>query len=281
MSKIYFSRFFFWFRGEICPGHSLDRFLDIQPITILHTCTLLHSVPVRTVRRIVTLPALFVLSSTALLLLESVRDRDRPPVLGNHHLRPWTAANWMLSSLSCMDVFSPPLCSCLSTFPSSLPLIPVLLWPTDVGRKQALFEVEARGGLGNTGRCCSAGHFNSSHFWIIPTETFKVHRNDPFSNTFCQTHLYTFLNEQGVFTEDPRPEDPGPVRVRVYILNGQPGPGRVPIYYFGSRVCLTLCVIPESIGEHRTCQWSVSVGTLCVFCNLQLVKLGWEKYERE
>ncbi len=88
-----------------------------------------------------------------------------------------------------------------------------------------------------------------------------------------------------VFTEDPRPEDPGPdpgpVRVRVYILNGQPGPGRVPIYYFGSRVCLTLCVIPESIGEHRTCQWSVSVGTLCVFCNLKLVKLGWEKYERE
>ncbi len=83
-----------------------------------------------------------------------------------------------------------------------------------------------------------------------------------------------------VFTEDPRP-DPGPVRVRVYILNGQPGPGRVPIYYFGSRVCLTLCVIPESIGEHRTCQWSVSVGTLCVFCNLQLVKLEWEKYERE
>ncbi len=42
-----------------------------------------------------------------------------------------------------------------------------------------------------------------------------------------------------VFTEDPRPEDPGPVRVRVYILNGQPGPGRVPIYYFGSRVFLT------------------------------------------
>ncbi len=79
-----------------------------------------------------------------------------------------------------------------------------------------------------------------------------------------------------VFTEDPRPEDPGPVRVRVYILNGQPGPGRVPIYYFGSRVCLTLCVIPESIGEHRTCQWSVSVGTLCVFCNLQLVKLNWK-----
>ncbi len=32
-----------------------------------------------------------------------------------------------------------------------------------------------------------------------------------------------------VFTEDPGP-DPGPVRVRVYILNGQPGPGRVPIY---------------------------------------------------
>ncbi len=37
--------------------------------------------------------------------------------------------------------------------------------------------------------------------------------------------------------EDPRPEDPGPnlgpVRVRVYNLNGHPGPGRVPIYYFG------------------------------------------------
>ncbi len=78
-----------------------------------------------------------------------------------------------------------------------------------------------------------------------------------------------------------RGPDPGPVRVRVYILNGQPGPGRVPIYYFGCRVCLTLCVIPELIGEHRTCQWSVSVGTLCVFCNLQLVKLGWEKYERK
>ncbi len=54
-----------------------------------------------------------------------------------------------------------------------------------------------------------------------------------------------------VFTEDPRPEDPGPdpgpVRVQVYILNGQPGPGpnlllRVP----------GLFNIPESIGEHRT-----------------------------
>ncbi|KAI2668862.1 Non-reducing polyketide synthase ZEA1 [Labeo rohita] len=43
-----------------------------------------------------------------------------------------------------------------------------------------------------------------------------------------------------VFTEDPRPEDPGPdpgpVQIRVYILNGQPGPGRVPIYYLGSRL---------------------------------------------
>ncbi len=73
--------------------------------------------------------------------------------------------------------------------------------------------------------------------------------------------------------EDPRPEDPGPVRVRVYILNGQSGPGRVPIYYFGSRVFLTLCVIPESIGEHRTRQRSVSV-SMRVFCNLQFVKLG-------
>ncbi len=74
-----------------------------------------------------------------------------------------------------------------------------------------------------------------------------------------------------VFTEDPRPEDPGPnpgpVRVRVYILKGQPGPGRVPIYYFGSRVFLTLCVIPESIGEHRTRQRSVSV-SMCVTCSL-------------
>ncbi len=86
-----------------------------------------------------------------------------------------------------------------------------------------------------------------------------------------------------VFTEDPRPEDPGPdpgpVRVRVYILNGQLGPGRVPIYYFVSRVFLTLCVIPESIGEHRTREWSVSVSMRV--CNLQFVKLGWEKCERE
>ncbi len=89
-------------------------------------------------------------------------------------------------------------------------------------------------------------------------------------------HAKTEQLQLEVFTEDPRP-----IRVRVYILNGQPGPGRVPIYYFGSRVCLTLCVIPESIREHRTCQWSVSVGTLCAFCNLQLVKLGWEKYEWE
>ncbi len=86
-----------------------------------------------------------------------------------------------------------------------------------------------------------------------------------------------------VFTEDPRPEDPGPdlgpVRVRVYNWNGQSGPGRVPIYYFGSRVFLTLCVIPESIGEHRTRQRSVSVSMRV--CNLQFVKLGWEQCERE
>ncbi len=90
--------------------------------------------------------------------------------------------------------------------------------------------------------------------------------------------------EVEVFTEDPRPEDPGPdpgpVRVRVYILNGQSGPGRVPIYYFGSWVFLTLCVIPESIGEHRTRQRSASV-SMRAFCNLQFVKLGWEKCERE
>ncbi len=75
-----------------------------------------------------------------------------------------------------------------------------------------------------------------------------------------------------VFTEDPRPEDPGPVRVRVYILKGQPGPGRVPIYYFGSRVFLTLCVIPELIGEHRSLP-EISVSQHAV-CNLQFVKLG-------
>ncbi len=39
-----------------------------------------------------------------------------------------------------------------------------------------------------------------------------------------------------VFTEDPRPKDLGPVQVRVYILNGQLGPGRVPIYCFGSHI---------------------------------------------
>ncbi len=37
--------------------------------------------------------------------------------------------------------------------------------------------------------------------------------------------------------------------------------------------------IPESIGEHRTREWSVSVSMRV--CNLQLVKLGWEKCERE
>ncbi len=58
--------------------------------------------------------------------------------------------------------------------------------------------------------------------------------------------------------------------------------GWVPIYYFGSRVFLTLCVIPESIGEHGTRQWSASVRlSMRVFCNLQFVKLGWEKCERE
>ncbi len=82
-------------------------------------------------------------------------------------------------------------------------------------------------------------------------------RKQSWSTSLCGAREGEALSVE-VFTEDPRPEDPGPdpgpVRVRVYILNGQPGPGRVPIYYFGSRVCLTLCVIPESIGEHRTCQ---------------------------
>ncbi len=72
-------------------------------------------------------------------------------------------------------------------------------------------------------------------------------------------------------------EDQGPVQVRVNILNGQPG--RVPIYYFWSQVFLTLCVIPESIGEHRTRQRSASVSMRV--CNMQFVKLGWEKCERE
>ncbi len=57
------------------------------------------------------------------------------------------------------------------------------------------------------------------------------------------THFIRLHCTLEVLTEDPRPEDPGPdpgpVRVRVYILNGQPGRGRVPIYYFGSRVFLT------------------------------------------
>ncbi len=75
------------------------------------------------------------------------------------------------------------------------------------------------------------------------------------------------------------PEDPGPDRVWVYILNGQPGPGRVPIYYFRSWVFLTLCVIPESIREHRTRQRSASVSMRV--CNLQFVKLRWEKCERK
>ncbi len=87
------------------------------------------------------------------------------------------------------------------------------------------------------------------------------------------------LLEIEVFTEDPRPEDPGPdpgpVRVRVYILNGQPGPGRVPIYYFGSRVFLTYPSRSENTAPASDqCQSGV-------FCNLQFVKLGWEKCERE
>ncbi len=66
-----------------------------------------------------------------------------------------------------------------------------------------------------------------------------------------------------VFTEDPRP-----IRVRVYILNGHLGPGRVPIYYFGSQVFLTLCVLPKSIGEHRNCQRSASDLHVYVTCSL-------------
>ncbi len=103
----------------------------------------------------------------------------------------------------------------------------------------------------------------------------------PNCTVYRHTSLWSSVLE--VFTEDPWPEDPGPdpgpVRVRVYNLNGQPGPGRVPIYYFGSRVFLTLWVIPESIGEHRTRQRSVSVSMRV--CNLQFVKLGWEKCARE
>ncbi len=92
-----------------------------------------------------------------------------------------------------------------------------------------------------------------------------------------------WLSEVEVFTEDPKPEDPGPVRVGVYILKGQPGPGpgRVPIYYFGFRVFLTLCVIPKSIGEHRTHQRSVSV-SMRVFCTIRMRKVwAGNKVEEE
>ncbi len=104
------------------------------------------------------------------------------------------------------------------------------------------------------------------HFYLFTTNNFAI-LCDYFLISFnifpCfgvtvseQSILWIRRSAVEVFTEDPRPEDPGPdpglVQVRVYILNSQPGPGRVPIYYFGSRVFLTLCVIPESIGEHRT-----------------------------
>ncbi len=118
----------------------------------------------------------------------------------------------------------------------------------------------------------------SSVFITLPQQSFLVtHRSSWAKLGWFILIVMSYTVE--VFTEDPRPEDPGPIRVRVYIFKGQPGPGRVPIYYFGSWVCLTLCVIPESIGEHRTRQGSASVSMRV--CNLQFVKLGWEKYERE
>lgn len=40
-------------------------------------------------------------------------------------------------------------------------------------------------------------------------------------------------------------DDPGPVGIQIHVLQGQLGQGWVPIYYRGSQVCLTLCLIPE------------------------------------
>ncbi len=113
--------------------------------------------------------------------------------------------------------------------------------------------------------------FNSSKWSpIMPDENTWQEIRDHF---FIQNH-----SRLEVFTEDPGP-DPGHVWVQFYILNGQPGPGRVPIYYFRSRVFLTLCVIPKSIWEHRTGQRSASISMRGF--NLQFVKLGWEKYKRQ
>ncbi len=64
-------------------------------------------------------------------------------------------------------------------------------------------------------------------------------------------------------------------------LHGGPetrGPGSrvILIYYFGSRVFLTY----PSRSEN-TAPASDQCQSACVFCNLQFVKLGWEKCERE
>ncbi len=75
-----------------------------------------------------------------------------------------------------------------------------------------------------------------------------------------------------VFTEDPRTRTGSGLYFKWSAGSGS-GPNlllRVP----------GLFNIPESIGEHRTREWSVSV-SMRVFCNLQFVKLGWEKCERE
>ncbi len=82
-----------------------------------------------------------------------------------------------------------------------------------------------------------------------------------------------------VFTEDPRPENrPGTRTGSGLYFKWSAGSGS------GPNLLLRvpgLFNIPESIGEHHTREWSVSVSSMYVFCNLQFVKLGWEKCERK
>ncbi len=79
--------------------------------------------------------------------------------------------------------------------------------------------------------------------------------------TTCPIECVQFVLE--VFTVDP-----GPVRVRVYIFNGQPGSGRVlGIFNF-------VCNTGVDRRKPPPLQRSASV-SVCV-CNLQFVKLGWK-----
>ncbi|KAL0194646.1 hypothetical protein M9458_008218, partial [Cirrhinus mrigala] len=68
---------------------------------------------------------------------------------------------------------------------------------------------------------------------LVPLREQGIRTLNYFNDWLMLAQSQDQLCELEVFTEDPRPEDPGPVRVRVYILNGQPVPGRVPIYYLG------------------------------------------------